>query len=406
MFIKNVFLLLSGSALAQLLLFVSSPIISRLFTAQDFGVYSIILSLVTAFTAIAGFRFEFLMFKCKEYRVMEYYRLSLFLCVILALIFSSIAVAVPAIESIGGHRLPWLFVFLLFIFSGFFYIQTQLYIRTKQFSKFSLYKFLQTALYIIIAIYIGSFLPKGSLEWALMISFVFTVLVINIFDNNVFVNAFSPHKMYFIFKKEYKTATFNTLAHFLSMSTPLLPVFFINYYYSTEQAGLYFFCVQLVSAPFALIRRALTSMLASEITNTNFFVNKFRLIKRFSPISFILVTCLAFLLNSFGTVIFSTVFGAGWRGSGEFLGILFLLFCSDALILPLGNMLPLIGKHKIHFAVELLRLLIVVFGSFILIVTLNVNIFTYVSFYVFSMIMCSVLLFLFAANTPFMRGKL
>lgn len=57
-FLANTLILLSGTTIAQMLPFIFSPIISRLFTAEDFSVYGVFISIYSIFGVLLALRYD------------------------------------------------------------------------------------------------------------------------------------------------------------------------------------------------------------------------------------------------------------------------------------------------------------------------------------------------------------
>ncbi len=57
-FLKNIALLASGSVLAQGIAVICSPILTRLYTAEEIGIYSYIIAMVSTFTAVMNGRYD------------------------------------------------------------------------------------------------------------------------------------------------------------------------------------------------------------------------------------------------------------------------------------------------------------------------------------------------------------
>ena len=56
--VKNISTLLSGTVLSQLLAIATTPIISRLYTPEQMGLYTLFTSVAAMFVAIAGLRYD------------------------------------------------------------------------------------------------------------------------------------------------------------------------------------------------------------------------------------------------------------------------------------------------------------------------------------------------------------
>ena len=102
-FLRNVLTLLSGTVLAQAIPIILSPVLSRIYTPEEFGIFAIFSSFAAAFAAIATFRYELaIMLPEKESSAVNLLRLSFIITVLLtALSFLFIL--------LFSHQLPvWL----------------------------------------------------------------------------------------------------------------------------------------------------------------------------------------------------------------------------------------------------------------------------------------------------------
>ena len=57
-FSRNVMTLLTGSVIAQFIPLLLTPILSRLFSPEEFGLFAFYISIITLFSAIATGRYE------------------------------------------------------------------------------------------------------------------------------------------------------------------------------------------------------------------------------------------------------------------------------------------------------------------------------------------------------------
>lgn len=102
-FFKQASTLVSGTAIAQLLILAVSPILSRLYTPDDFGVFSIYSSLVVIIVVIASFRYEHAIILPKEKKqALNLVMLSLSFCGLTSIILFFIYLLV------GDHIVVWL----------------------------------------------------------------------------------------------------------------------------------------------------------------------------------------------------------------------------------------------------------------------------------------------------------
>ena len=72
-FNKNVFTLIKGTTLAQLIVILASPILTRIYTPEDFGVFALFSSALLILGAVATGKYELaLMFPRKKVHVFSF----------------------------------------------------------------------------------------------------------------------------------------------------------------------------------------------------------------------------------------------------------------------------------------------------------------------------------------------
>lgn len=86
-YLKNIATLMSGSVSAQLVLLVASPILSRLFTPSDFGIFALFVAVSTIFGMISNGRYEIaILLPDKDEDGFQIFQLCLWLAIIFSLI--------------------------------------------------------------------------------------------------------------------------------------------------------------------------------------------------------------------------------------------------------------------------------------------------------------------------------
>lgn len=66
-FLKNIITLTTGSSMGQIILIATSPILTRLYTPEEFGILAIYISIVTLVASLAAGRYEYAILKPKKY---------------------------------------------------------------------------------------------------------------------------------------------------------------------------------------------------------------------------------------------------------------------------------------------------------------------------------------------------
>ena len=81
-FIRNVFTIFSGNAIAQTIPFLLEPVIARLFVPQDFAIWTLYISFTNIFSILATGRYEMaIMLPSKERKAINVLALSMIISV-------------------------------------------------------------------------------------------------------------------------------------------------------------------------------------------------------------------------------------------------------------------------------------------------------------------------------------
>src|SRR5690606_28082706 len=134
-FTRNILTLLTGSTLAQAIPIAITPILTRIYTPSDFGVFAIFLAITTILGSIANGRYELaIILPEKEGDAINIAVLGIAICgaifaflLLLVILFNNQIVTLLGIEEIGG----WLYlvpfsVLFIGIFNILNYLNTRL----------------------------------------------------------------------------------------------------------------------------------------------------------------------------------------------------------------------------------------------------------------------------------------
>ena len=134
-FVKNAAVMAGGSAGAQLLLLIATPVITRLYTPQDFGILAVYIGLLALFCVIASFRYEMAIpVPEKDDEAISLVFLSLIL-VVLTAIFSCILIAIFGESIVILLKIPKLEELLWLLPLGVFLLVYIRYLINMQLEK-------------------------------------------------------------------------------------------------------------------------------------------------------------------------------------------------------------------------------------------------------------------------------
>lgn len=267
-FINNVLLLVGGTAFSQFLLLVTVPLITRLYSPEDFGVWSIIRSLGLIFATVSSFRYELSIVIPEEDREAA----NLFLgCILITVFMTGVSTLVT---SLWGSQLatwmsadtliPWLWVLPLTLFmTGLYQIGNYWSTRSNQFIHLASSRIAQSLVMVAIQIAAAKVLggSASGLIWGAVIgqavAVVILLSVIGFKDGERIAQAFSlsgikkglsKHRNFPLYVAPYGVA---------GMLQQQVQTLLLAKYASTQIVGLYSLANSIVRLPVGLIASAL-----------------------------------------------------------------------------------------------------------------------------------------------------
>ena len=91
-FMKNVSKLALGTGIAQLITILASPILTRIFSPEQYGIFALFISMITILSVFSTFRYEYAIVLPKsKRRAEEIYFLCIFITILVSIFFFAIA---------------------------------------------------------------------------------------------------------------------------------------------------------------------------------------------------------------------------------------------------------------------------------------------------------------------------
>ena len=322
----NTSVLISGTALAQLIPVLLQPFLRRPFAPEIFGAYSVYLSILGILVIISSFRYELAIMLPKREKDAAN---LLFLSLMLNFVFNFVLFVLIAIwrEKLSSFlNLPGKFGYYLYLvpvgvllFGSYQSINYWL-LRKKRFTALSINKFTRRGFEG--AVQLGSkyagithFLILGDLlgHFSNLVSGIYQS-----FLSGLKIDFFSRTRINYLARKYIDYPKYSLIPALMSAGSSLLPVIFINKFYSLENAGYLDLSRMLLSLPLALISLSVSSVLMQKISE------KFRNGESiFHDLSFILILISVIgafeiiIIMFFGVNLFKLIFGSQWGFSGE-----------------------------------------------------------------------------------------
>jgi lipopolysaccharide exporter len=345
-FVKNVLVVMSGTALAQVLSFALSPIISRLYSPADFGVFG-------SFTAIlglvgAGITLEYsqaLMLPKKKDEAFGLFVISCLFSFLTAVLCIVICLIAPGF-IINFMKAPnaWVLVLLVIgvLTSGLNQTFQAWCIRVKAFKHTSASQVIRSFSANGMQIGLG-YLKGGALALILAVTLGNMLATVNLAkvvlqDLKVLWRSIRWKQLWQLAKKYRDFPLYSASTNVIQSLSTGLPIFLLTHYYGIAVAGAYAFGIRLIQAPMELVLNALRQVLYQKASET--YNEGGHLVPLYLKITgglFAVGFLPSLILFIWAPQIFSWIFGAQWHTAGVFARSLVLwllfLFCNLPAIL-------------------------------------------------------------------------
>ncbi len=324
-FIQRLAVLSGGLAAGQAIILLVSPILTRLYTPSEFGVYALFTALNAIFINLASLRYELAIPVARTDR-----DAAALACVAL-LAVSSLSLAGMPVVWLAGDWLAgfagmplmaqalWLLPLVVAVYSaGDVISHWSIYRATFRLNAAG--RVIQSGAQSVLQVGLGLLGYHG---WGLLIGFVlgcFVRLGVLVWwtapaDRRLIARA-SSGRMAKLARANWQYPAFSTPASLLEASTQLLPLLFIAALFGPAFAGLYGLGQRLMGLPVRLFASAARNVFLGEAGQRQ-PMGLYRLFKRSSLLFLGLGVAGLSPILLFGPTLFAVVFGEAWRRLGR-----------------------------------------------------------------------------------------
>jgi teichuronic acid exporter len=368
-FFRSIMVLTSGTLIAQVLSYAVTPLITRLFTTEDFGEIGVFMRIVAFLTALGTARYELtLPLPKNQSHAFQLFRLSLRI--------STWMVAIVFVSGLfywlftGSESSTLLYVFMIAVatfFMVFKNIGTNWAIRNKEFKRISSSNILTAVstngLKLIAGVY--NFGVLGLILSTIIGTVVGVLFFILDFYKNKRQEIFqrSKKKMYAL-SKQYKEFPRVNLPHTLvDAARELLIAFFVVQIFSQSFFGSYDLSFRMLRLPLLLIGVSLGQIFYNKCSLL--YANKqpmFPFLKRTTLLLTVISIVPFTIIFLFGQPMFIWVFGDQWGLAGKISEILAPWLMVNFIASPISTLPMVIGKQVMFFWLGLVSTIIQLIG--------------------------------------------
>lgn len=364
-FAKNTLTLMVGTVLAQAVPIAIIPILTRIFTPEDFGLLALYGAFVSVLGVVATGRYELAIMLPKEdedakalLQVSTFVALLISLLLMLPVILWNSEIA----AFLGNHEIaPWLYLVPASVFfTGLYQALTYWNNRQKEFKNTAASRVVQSISQCAGQTGFGFLKLTGGLIWGQFLG-IFSGLLFLLLKNKTYKKIFEItgrkelKKQAMLYQKFPKYGIMGGLCDAAAVQ---MPVFMLTKFYSTSVTGMFSLTFRVLNMPTSIISSAIAQVLFQkvvEISQTNPKHLKTYITKLFFLL-FVMYLPSVPVLVFFGEDLFALIFGEQWREAGTYASYLAVAVAIRFAVSPLSSVLGLERNIKLGVAWQVLYL--------------------------------------------------
>jgi len=342
-FSRNILTLMTGTTIAQAIPISISPILTRIYTPEDFGVFALYASITMIFGVVVTGRYELaLMLPEKDEDAINIFALGFILTVLISLVLLVIVLIFNEniVRLLKNSEIEiWLYfapisVFLIGMFNLLNYFNN----RKKHYKDIAKATVIKSIILSIIQLTIG-FIKTGAagLVTGQIISQIFSNIKLakNIYKDKKLISSINKEDMLKLGKRYIKFPKFSMLAELINSLSYNLLTILISLFFSIKVLGYYSLVYKILSLPSSLIGNSISQVYYQEASKE--LRNSYKIIISFNHVFLKLLVSIPIFIVLYFIIedAFIIVFGNDWSESGIYAKILlplfFIRFISSAL---------------------------------------------------------------------------
>ena len=319
--VRNCTTLLSGTAVAQCITFLAYPIIARLYSSEDFGLYTTILSYIDILVILSTARYEQAIMISKDKKeIATIVKLCRRLCLGVTVLITIVACIILAFNEASKLDMLILFIPLLVFFNGQYRIYLLLFNKYKEFKQIAFSDISTNLSGTVLKIALGI---VGLFRMGLPIATVLGRIVGNI-NYHLRMRKIAlpqPDKgcITAMIKKHRNFPLYSMPKDFINSFSANLPFTLLAIYFDEAYIGLFAMAFTFTFRPINLINSAYERVLYERISTK--FLHQIPIRKdivRFLAYNYIVLTPIFIIAFIFAKPILTFVLGAQWADSATY----------------------------------------------------------------------------------------
>lgn len=359
-FVRNVFVLMGGTTVAMILPVLATPLLTRLYTPEDYGVFALFLSVATLLSVLVTGNYEpALMLPEKDEEAFNLLAVCLAVCLfVCALLFIGSSFLAPQAALLLGspHISTWLQVAPVLAFIvGLQQVFSYWVNRKKQFKRLGTNRVVESIVTPAVSIIFGlcSWSVGGLVAGVLGGKIAATLMIGRSVwrEKKKWKPLFKPDNMIEQAKRYFDFPMLSAPVSLLDLLALQIPVFLLTRSFGPSAVGLFALSTRVIGTPLALLGSCVGEVYYQWTAETMRRSDCLRpyVVKVAGYLGFIAVGPLAAAVL-FSPSFFAVVFGEQWRAAGEYARILAFPLAARFIVSPLAVIMPASGNIKLGSA--------------------------------------------------------
>jgi len=367
-FARSVITLMTGTTIAQAIPIAISPILTRIYSPDDFGVFALYIGIVSIVSVFATGRYELAIILPKsQEEAINIVALSLMITTLVS-VFAFIIIWLfheHLITLLGNSEIAiWLYFIPLSVwFNGVYQALYYWINRNKDYKTLSKSVVLQASSNAVgnLSFGYGGFTYMGLIITNIITSFFsFIYMLRRVGEVGNFMKSISLFTLKSMLK-QYKEFPLHTLPqNFVYQGSMQLPIFIIKMLYSFAQLGFFSLAYRVIVTPTSIVANSLGKVYYQKASEM-FDSDRERLYSYTKSMFFkllFLALVIGVPLTFYLPELFATIFGIKWLKAGEIAQFLMIYLIYDFALTPFTNIYLVSGNNRYFFKWELGRFLI------------------------------------------------
>lgn len=369
-FYRNIAIVASGNIAARLLTILLTPIITRIYSPADYGIYNVFMSIIGITGALVTLRYSVTIPVARDEKLADN---LLKLCFIITIVLSLLWLLLVLLfgeylskhfESDSLESFLWL-IPIVFFGKGIYEALNNWAVRYRDFKLITHTKLTQSVSSSLVKIGLGliNVKPLGLLIGHIVSE---TAGIANIFSKLIktrpdFFKEFSPRAIKTAAIRYKRFPLVQSWSQLFLSAGAQLPVLLLGYYHGAAIVGIFGLANTMIRMPMDLLGQSVSQVYFGEISifgkenPTKIYTLTISLIRRLLIIGIIPIALIAI----FGPWVFSLIFGPQWADAGLYARLLSIYVLFAFISAPVANIFNVYERMDIQLSLNIFRVIVV-----------------------------------------------